>query len=63
MMNKTDYVQEVERQLKNEKYYTKIDNDPSNEIKQTIQFNSIQTLYFLQYRRFVNIHYIIQTIQ
>ena len=35
-MNKTDYVKEVERQLKNEKYYTKIDHDPSNEVKQNI---------------------------
>ena len=40
-MNRSDYIQEVERQLKNEKYYEQLDEDPSEslatDIKNTVE--------------------------
>jgi hypothetical protein len=37
IMNKIDYIHEVERQLNNNKYYSKLNNNPSQEIKLNIQ--------------------------
>ena len=36
IMNKTDYIKEVERQLTDEKYYTELDEHPSKANKQNI---------------------------
>ena len=36
IMNKTDYIKEVERQLTDEKYYTELDENPSKAIEQNI---------------------------
>ena len=36
IMNKTDYINEVERQLSEEKYYTRLDENPSKRVEQTL---------------------------
>ena len=36
IMNKTDYVKEIDRQLTDEKYYTRLDENPSKIIEQNI---------------------------
>lgn len=36
IMNKSDYIAEVERQLNNSEYYEKLDSDPSEEVKSRI---------------------------
>ena len=36
IMNRTDYIEEVERQLKNEKYYKHLNEDPSENIDKNI---------------------------
>ena len=42
-MNRTDYIEEVERQLKNEKYYKHLNEDPSENIDKDI----IRTLNYI----------------
>ena len=37
IMNRSDYIQEVERQLKNEKYYEQLNEDPSENLAKDIK--------------------------
>ena len=43
MMNRSDYIQEVERQLKNEKYYEQLNEDPSENLAQDIK-NTVENI-------------------
>ena len=36
IMNKTDYIKAVERQLSDEKYYTRLDENPSKTVNKTL---------------------------
>ena len=36
-MNRSDYIQEVERQLKNEKYYEQLNENPSENLAKDIK--------------------------
>lgn len=44
IMNREDYIKEVERHLDNKQYYTKVNCDPSESIKQNIQ-NCVNEIY------------------
>ena len=42
-MNRSDYIQEVESQLKNEKYYEQLNEDPSENLAQDVK-NTVENI-------------------